>query len=104
MSIGRGQVLLLFGLSLALYACAAGTNPAVNMADPAGLVAGFWRGVWHGLIVPISFVVSLFSDQVIIYEVHNNGAWYNFGFLIGVHTIFAGQETRRRVVKPKPGI
>lgn len=98
------RVLLLIGLSLALYACAAGTNPATNVADPTGLVAGFWRGVWHGLIVPVSFLVSLFNDQVQIYEVHNNGAWYNFGYLIGVHTIFAGQETRRRVAKPKQGI
>jgi len=53
-------------------------------------VAGFWRGLWHGLILPITFVISLFSDSVTIYEAHNNGGWYNLGFLLGVATIFGG--------------
>jgi len=38
-----------------------------------GSVAGFWLGLWHGLIAPITFVISLFSDNVNFYEVHNNG-------------------------------
>jgi hypothetical protein len=53
-------------------------------------VAGFWRGLWHGLISPIAFLISLFSDSVAIYEAHNNGGWYNFGFLFGAATIFGG--------------
>lgn len=46
-------------------------------------MAGFWQGLWHGLIVPITFIISLFSKSVHMYEVHNNGAWYNCGFLLG---------------------
>lgn len=30
--------------------------------------AGFWSGLWHGIIAPITFIVSLFSDSVAIYE------------------------------------
>jgi len=49
-----------------------------------GSVAGFWLGLWHGLIVPISFFVSLLNGNVSLYEVHNNGGWYNLGFVLGV--------------------
>ena len=46
--------------------------------------AGFWAGVWHGMIGPIMFVVSLFNPNVSMYEINNNGRWYEFGFLIGI--------------------
>ena len=41
---------------------------------------GFWHGLWHGIIFPIAWVVSLFSESTAIYAVYNNGAWYDFGF------------------------
>lgn len=45
--------------------------------------AGFLVGLWHGIIMPFTFMVSLFIPGVGIYETNNNGAWYNFGFVIG---------------------
>ncbi|OGC76265.1 hypothetical protein A2619_02315 [candidate division WWE3 bacterium RIFOXYD1_FULL_39_9] len=45
---------------------------------------GFWSGLWHGMIIPISFIVSLFSDSTAVYAVYNNGSWYDFGFVLGV--------------------
>jgi len=47
--------------------------------------AGFLAGLWHGLILGISFIISLFNPEVGIYEAHNNGAWYNFGFIFGLN-------------------
>ena len=44
---------------------------------------GFWYGLWHGMILPFSWLVSLFSDNTAIYAVYNNGGWYDFGFMIG---------------------
>jgi hypothetical protein len=47
----------------------------------------------------VTFIVSLFSDVAHVYEVHNNGGWYNFGFLLGVSIIFGGSgggAARRR--------
>lgn len=44
---------------------------------------GFWHGVWHGMIQPYSFIGSLFSDDIAVYAINNNGAWYNFGFVGG---------------------
>ncbi len=51
--------------------------------------AGFWAGLWHGFICVITFIISLFSDKVNMYEVNNSGNWYNFGFLLGA-AIFLG--------------
>ena len=76
-------------VSLLLAACAAGPNPEVGVAAE-GVVAGFWLGIWHGFISPIAFLISLFSDHVNIYEVHNSGNWYDFGFVIGAGILFGG--------------
>jgi hypothetical protein len=59
-------------------------------AGADGRIAGFWLGLWHGFICPVTFIISLFSDKVHLYEVHNNGGWYNFGFLMGACMILGG--------------
>ncbi len=80
-------VLLAIGLCF-LTGCAAGPNTVAHTVNHAGEIAGFWSGIWHGLIVPATFVISLFTDSVQIYEVHNNGPWYNFGFIAGLILIY----------------
>ncbi len=70
--------------------CAAGPNMSENIADYDGGVAGFWRGLWHGLISPVTLIISFFSDSVHFYEIHNNGNWYNFGFVLGLLILFGG--------------
>ena len=83
---------------LVLAACAAGTNPSLGEPSAGGDVAGFWLGLWHGIIAPITFLVSLFVDDVSIYEVHNSGNWYDFGFVLGAGILFGGgnRGARRR--------
>lgn len=84
-------VVLVVALSLVvLVGCAAGPNEAANSPDADGTVAGFWLGLWHGIIAPITFVISLFNDNVSIYAVHNNGGWYDFGFLFGLALVWGG--------------
>jgi hypothetical protein len=75
---------------LMLAGCVAGPNTEVDTPDEQGDVAGFWHGLWHGFILLFTFIASLFSDNVDIYEVHNSGGWYNFGFLLGVMIFFGG--------------
>jgi hypothetical protein len=82
--------LLAVVLLLVLSACAAGVNPAVDVPSAEGEVAGFWTGLWQGIIVPITWLISLFSDTVNIYEVHNNGGWYDTGFLLGAGFFLGG--------------
>ncbi len=65
-------------VAVLLVSCAA--NNEMYLVKPAG----FWAGLWHGLIIIIAFIISLFTDKVTIYEVHNSGGWYNFGFVLGV--------------------
>ena len=83
----RYFVLVVVLAVLMLSACAAGPNEMVDTGpDPAG----FWLGLWQGLISPITFLISLFTPDVNIYEVQNNGNWYDFGFMLGVAMAFGG--------------
>lgn len=82
-------------LALVLSACAAGPNGAVGTVAETGDIAGFWLGLWHGIIAPVTFVISLFSDGVNVYEIHNNGNWYNFGFVIGAVFLIGGSHGAR---------
>ena len=79
--------------------CAPSSNESKGTAGEHDLVAGLWLGLWHGSIGPIVLVVSLFKTNLGIYEVHNNEAWYNFGYLFGLACFFGGggnQAARRR--------
>lgn len=48
-----------------------------------GETYGFWAGLWHGIIAPIDFIVSLFNDKYTVFAQNNNGHWYTFGFIVG---------------------
>jgi hypothetical protein len=67
---------------------APGPNPMVKKADASNHVAGILMGIWHGVISPITLVVSFINPNVQMYEVHNDGSQYNLGFLIGVAIVF----------------
>lgn len=54
--------------------------------------AGFWMGLWHGFISLFTFIISLFNENVNIYEVNNSGGWYNFGYILGVSIFFGGSS------------
>ena len=68
-----------------LAGCAAG-DPRFAAESPAG----FWYGLWHGVIAPIAFVVGLFDGSVEMYERANTGAWYDLGFLLGLLCVGGG--------------
>jgi len=68
-------------------------GPGSRFQVPGASAAGFWAGLWHGLISPITFLVSLFTPNVRIYETNNRGRWYDFGFIIGVSGAFGGGTT-----------
>lgn len=80
-------LLLLFILAVLLVSGCAQYNQAQDTPGTDG-VAGFWAGLWQGFILPVSFIISLFSEKYGIYEIHNNGNWYNFGYVIGVWIIY----------------
>ena len=68
---------------------APGPNPLINQPDTSGRVARAGAGLWHGLIAPVTLVLSFFNSDVRIYEVHNAGSEYDLGFLLGVTIVIA---------------
>ena len=54
---------------------------------------GFWGGLWHGMIAPFAWIGSLFSDDIAIYAVNNNGGWYDFGFILGIGALTGGSTS-----------
>ena len=87
--------LILIGCCL-FCGCAASQNVLKDTTAPDGSIAGFWLGLWHGMILPITFLVSLFRESVNIYETHNNGGGYNFGFLLGLIMVWGGGGSAAR--------
>lgn len=57
---------------------------------------GFWSGLWHGIILPLSWIGSLFSDSIAIYAYDNNGGWYDFGFVLGVGGLSFGTSVKNK--------
>ena len=84
------SVVLTVVVGCVFLACAPGGNPLAGEGLAQQSPAGFFLGVWHGFIVVFSFIVSLFSDSVGVYEVHNTGWPYNLGYLFGIMMFFGG--------------
>lgn len=79
------KLFFLVPIVLLITSCAAG-NEQFAQDSPAD----FWWGIWHGMISVISLIVHIFNDSVVVYEVDNTGAWYDFGFLLGIIFIWGG--------------
>ena len=82
----RKSVLVVLA-ALVLSGCA----DQVSLAEAATREdVGFWYGLWHGLIIIFAWIGSLFSDEIAIYAIYNNGGWYDFGYVLGVGGIGFG--------------
>lgn len=78
-------------LIFSLTGCVPGDG--TNTADHP---AGFFWGIWHGWLAPISLIVGFFQHQIRVYEVHNTGWWYDLGFYIAIISGFGGISLSRR--------
>ena len=76
---------------LLLSSCVPGDGRA-TLADPAG----FFSGIWHGWIAPISLIVGLFDRSIRVYEQANSGWWYDFGFYLAIVGGFGGLALSRK--------
>lgn len=86
------RIAFVIAAALMLTACiATETAAAVQPSAP-----GFWHGIWHGFIFPVTFAFSLFTDRVAIYAVPNNGNWYDAGYFIGIVFLGVGARSARR--------
>ena len=89
--------------AVTLTACFATQEPAAAGLRRFG-GPGFWKGLWDGIIAPLAFLVSLFSDSVRVYAIPNLGRWYDFGFMIGIggFTHGAWRSGKRRLRRAAP--
>jgi hypothetical protein len=90
---GGGQIDLP-GFKINIFA--PGPNPEVNKAAAGGTVAGILLGLWHGIISPLTLILSFLNRNVQMYEVHNDGAPYNLGFFLGIAILIGGLGLFRR--------
>ena len=86
-----GILLILIGCVLLMYGCF-----PVDGGHPGDDRAGFFRGIWHGWIAPISVVMGFFNSTIRVYEVSNTGWWYDLGFYMAVISGFGGLSLMRR--------
>jgi hypothetical protein len=80
---------------MSMVGCAPGPNDVSHLARTLGVhQAGFWLGLWHGIILPFTFIISLFNSNIGVYELNNCGTLYNLGFVLGVAGCFGGGVKR----------
>ena len=82
---------MLFMLMSLLTGCIPGDG-----ANSTEHSAGFFMGIWHGWIAPISLVISIFNHDIRLYEIYNSGWWYDFGYYIAIISGFGGVSLFRR--------
>ena len=72
------KIIVSIGIVLFFTGCG-NTNP-----NEVSQGVGFFSGIWDGWTVFFAFVGKMFGANYNIYEVNNNGNFYNFGFLLGM--------------------
>ena len=58
--------------------------------------AGFFMGIWHGWIAPVSLIAGLFNPGIRVYEVNNVGWWYDLGFYMAIIAGFGSVSLARK--------
>jgi hypothetical protein len=91
--MGHSRVIAASLAVLFLAACARQVPEAV---EQGAQVPGFLLGLWHGFIFPFAWIGSLFSPQIAVYAVPNNGGWYDFGFFLGVCVLGGGSHFSKK--------
>ncbi len=46
--------------------------------------AGFFSGIWDGLLAPYSLIARWIIHDVVMYAIPNTGWFYDVGFLLGI--------------------
>lgn len=89
-------IIIVIGILLTITGCVPGDGTRTTEKP-----AGFFWGILHGWLAPFSLIIGLFKKNIRIYEVMNNGWWYDFGFYIAVISGFGGVSLTRNKRKEK---
>ena len=63
--------------------------------------AGFFSGIWHGWIAPLSLIMGIFNKGIRVYDINNTGWWYVLGFYVAIISGFGGISLSRKKMKKK---
>lgn len=63
--------------------------------------AGFFWGIWHGWVAPVSLIIGFFHKNIRIYEIVNSGWLYDLGFYIAIISGFGGLSLFRKKNRDK---
>lgn len=88
--------LIVFALILGILAMTASGCIPGDGKHTGAKPAGFFWGIWHGWIAPVSLVVGIFNKSIRIYEKNNRGWWYDFGYYMAIIGGFGGLSLIRR--------
>lgn len=91
----KKKIILLIVLTCVLLFVLAGCAPGDGTYTP-DKPAGFFWGVWHGWIAPVSLIIGIFNHDIRVYEPINTGWWYDLGFYMAVISGFGGLALFRR--------
>jgi len=94
MKSSRNKIVLIIMLVLVTF-IVSGCIPGDGKAS-ADDTAGFFWGIWHGWLAPLSLIISIFNREIRIYEVYNSGWWYDFGYYMAIISGFGGLALSRK--------
>lgn len=94
MKKSRNKIVLIIMIVL-VTVVVSGCIPGDGKAS-ADNTAGFFWGVWHGWLAPLSLIISIFNRDIRIYEVYNSGWWYDFGYYMAIISGFGGLALSRK--------
>ena len=92
------KIALIFLIVFAALLLISGCVPGDGSRSSESL-AGFFSGIWHGWIAPISLIWGFFNSSIRVYEQFNSGWWYDFGFYIAIIGGFGGLSFIRKQSK-----
>lgn len=89
---GKTRLLVLVLSAVLLFSSCLPGDGKNSAAKPAG----FWMGIWHGWVAPVSLVGHFFNREIRLYEKNNTGWWYDFGFYMAIVAGFGGLALSRK--------
>lgn len=91
----KGKYIVIFLLLVVLAMSISGCVPG-DGHNTEEKPAGFFWGIWHGWIAPVSLIVGIFDKKIRLYEIYNSGWWYDLGFYIAIISGFGGISLFRK--------
>ena len=91
----RRKLIIFLAISVIALLTLSGCIPGDGNAT-ADNPAGFFWGIWHGWVAPVSLIIGIFNRDIRLYETANTGWFYDLGFYIAVISGFGGLAFSRK--------